>query len=86
MGTLFAKVIQVLKIMPLILYFTKGNKLKQEPIETDLFEDEDIRTLIKLLGTSSIMILTDLYTIETTPWSESNIESMILSGVIEKIE
>ena len=40
MGTLFAKVIQVLKIMPLILYFTKGNKLKQEPIETDLFEDD----------------------------------------------
>ena len=40
MGALFAKVIQVLKIMPLILYFTKGNKLKQEPIETDLFEDD----------------------------------------------
>ena len=31
MGALFAKVIQVLKIMPIILYFTKGNKLKQEP-------------------------------------------------------
>ena len=40
MGTLFAKVIQVLKIMPIILYFTKGNKLKQEPPESDLFEDE----------------------------------------------
>ena len=40
MGALFAKVIQVLKIMPFILYFTKGNKLKQEPVETDLFEDD----------------------------------------------
>ena len=40
MGALFAKVIQVLKIMPFILYFTKGNKLKQEPVESDLFEDD----------------------------------------------
>lgn len=41
MGTLFAKVIQVLKIMPFILYFTKGNKLKQEPPESDLLFEDD---------------------------------------------
>ena len=40
MGALFFKVIHVLKIMPFILYFTKGNKLKQEPPEPDLFEDD----------------------------------------------
>ena len=39
MGALFAKVIQVLKIMPIILYFTKNNKLKSEQ-EPDPFEDE----------------------------------------------
>ena len=39
MGALFAKVIQVLKIMPLILYFTKNNKLKAES-EPETFEDE----------------------------------------------
>tara|TARA_B100001996_G_C18511126_1_gene535409 strand:- start:561 stop:797 length:237 start_codon:yes stop_codon:yes gene_type:complete len=39
MGALFAKVIQVLKIMPIILYFTKNNKLKLEQ-EPDPFEDE----------------------------------------------
>ena len=32
MGALFAKVIQVLKIIPIILYFTKDNKLKQGKI------------------------------------------------------
>ena len=40
MGALFAKVIQVLKIMPLILYFTKGNKLKTDPADPEPFEDE----------------------------------------------
>tara|TARA_B100000902_G_scaffold176842_1_gene170478 strand:+ start:341 stop:523 length:183 start_codon:yes stop_codon:yes gene_type:complete len=39
MGALFAKIIQVLKIMPLILYFTKNNKLKSEQ-EPEPFEDE----------------------------------------------
>ena len=39
MGALFAKIIQVLKIMPIILYFTKNNKLKVEK-ETEPFEDE----------------------------------------------
>ena len=39
MGALFAKIIQVLKIMPIILYFTKNNKLKVEK-EPELFEDE----------------------------------------------
>ena len=39
MGALFAKVIQVLKIMPIILYFTKNNKLKVEK-EPEPFEDE----------------------------------------------
>lgn len=40
MGALFVKAIQVLKIMPFILYFTKGNKLKPEPVEPDMFEEE----------------------------------------------
>jgi hypothetical protein len=40
MGALFAKVIQVLKIMPIILYFTKNNKLKQEPAEPEPFEED----------------------------------------------
>ena len=39
MGALFAKIIQVLKIIPIILYFTKDNKLKQEP-EPDHFEED----------------------------------------------
>ena len=39
MGALFAKIIQVLKIMPLILYFTKNNKIKFDS-EQEQFEDE----------------------------------------------
>tara|TARA_B100001758_G_C18188089_1_gene493114 strand:- start:489 stop:671 length:183 start_codon:yes stop_codon:yes gene_type:complete len=39
MGAFIAKIIQVLKIMPLILYFTKNNKLKPEQ-EQDLFEED----------------------------------------------
>ena len=39
MGALFAKVIQVLKIMPIILYFTKNNKIKLDS-EQEKFEDE----------------------------------------------
>jgi hypothetical protein len=39
MGVLFAKVIQVLKIMPFILYFTKNNKIKLDS-EKEQFEDE----------------------------------------------
>ena len=39
MGGLLAKVIQVLKIMPLILYFTKNNKIKFDS-EQEQFEDE----------------------------------------------
>ena len=39
MGALLAKVIQVLKIMPLILYFTKNNKIKFDS-EQEQFEDE----------------------------------------------
>tara|TARA_B000000441_G_C21615118_1_gene274076 strand:+ start:292 stop:471 length:180 start_codon:yes stop_codon:yes gene_type:complete len=39
MGALLGKVIQVLKIMPFILYFTKNNKIKFDS-EQELFEDE----------------------------------------------
>ena len=39
MGALLDKVIQVLKIMPFVLYFTKNNKLKVEK-ELEQFEDE----------------------------------------------
>jgi hypothetical protein len=39
MGALLDKVIQVLKIIPLILYFTKNNKLKVEK-KLEQFEDE----------------------------------------------
>ncbi len=39
MGAFLAKVIQVLKIMPLILYFTKNNKIKFDS-EQEQFEDE----------------------------------------------
>jgi len=39
MGALLDKVIQVLKIMPLILYFTKNNKIKFDS-EQEQFEDE----------------------------------------------
>ena len=39
MGALLSKVIQVLKIMPFILYFTKNNKIKFDS-EQELFEDE----------------------------------------------
>ena len=39
MGALLSKVIQVLKIMPFILYFTKNNKIKFDS-EQEQFEDE----------------------------------------------
>ena len=39
MGALLDKVIQVLKIMPFVLYFTKNNKIKFDS-EQEQFEDE----------------------------------------------
>ena len=39
MGSLLGKVIQVLKIMPFILYFTKNNKIKFDS-EQEQFEEE----------------------------------------------